>query len=352
MTPGLNGATLHSCIYIRFSLKIAIFEERIRKKSVFFFLAEAMTQDGDVIWPTITQAGGDAYNHGTKIGWYWKDKEHTQGEWVDYMGNPLNPEQVTIAENGIDPSGGVKLSDLSIQEKNGTWQAIKSDGSVIDINNEGTKVMIDGHLIEDAAKNALPNTVSVLDTWIDAIKAGNPITKDNQYYDDTVDKFVSTSAKVDKADLNLIGDNTYTPIIKQAIHKIEETATGGAGSVMSTKTDTQEQKASTEPQKNLTETSKESQEKEMTNDTVAPEAENGKTEQAPVANGTEGASNQMTVTGEGKAPENVSNKVQAKKLARQAAMTDAQAQLPQGTGYTIVGESYKDGVYSITLKAR
>lgn len=31
MTPGLNGATLHFCIYIRFSLKIAIFEERIRK---------------------------------------------------------------------------------------------------------------------------------------------------------------------------------------------------------------------------------------------------------------------------------------------------------------------------------
>ena len=145
-----------------------------------------MTQEGDVIWPTITQAGGDAYNHGTKIGWYWKDKEHTQGEWVDYMGNPLNPEQVTIAENGIDPSGGVKLSDLSIQEKNGSWQAVKSDGSVIDINNEGTKVMIDGQLIEDAAKNALPNTVSVLDTWIDAIKAGNPITKDNKYYDKTI----------------------------------------------------------------------------------------------------------------------------------------------------------------------
>lgn len=313
---------------------------------------EAMTQDGDVIWPTITQAGGDAYNHGTKVGWYWKDKEHTQGEWVDYMGNPLNPEQVTIAENGIDPSGGVKLSDLSIQEKNGSWQAVKSDGSVIDINNEGTKVMIDGQLIEDAAKNALPNTVSVLDTWIDAIKAGNPITKDNKYYDKTIDKFVSTSAKVDRADPNQIGDNTYTPLMKQLANKVAEAATGGAGSVMSVKTDTQEQKASTEPQKNPTETSKESQEKEKTNDTGTPKVENEKTEQAPVANGTEETSNQMTVTGEGKAPENVSNKVQAKKLARQAAMTNAQAQLPQGTGYTIVGESYEDGVYSITLKAR
>lgn len=313
---------------------------------------EAMTQDGDVIWPTITQAGGDAYNHGTKVGWYWKDKEHTQGEWVDYMGNPLNPEQVTIAENGIDPSGGVKLSDLSIQEKNGSWQAVKSDGSVIDINNEGTKVMIDGQLIEDAAKNALPNTVSVLDTWIDAIKAGNPITKDNKYYDKTIDKFVSTSAKVDRADPNQIGDNTYTPLMKQLANKVAEAATGGAGSVMSVKTDTQEQKASTEPQKNPTETSKESQEKEKTNDTGTPKVENEKTEQAPVANGTEETSNQMTVTGEGKTPENVSNKVQAKKLARQAAMTNAQAQLPQGTGYTIVGESYEDGVYSITLKAR
>lgn len=313
---------------------------------------EAMTQDGDVIWPTITQAGGDAYNHGTKIGWYWKDKEHTQGEWVDYMGNPLNPEQVTIAENGIDPSGGVKLSDLSIQEKNGTWQAIKSDGSVIDINNEGTKVMIDGHLIEDAAKNALPNTVSVLDTWIDAIKAGNPITKDNKYYDDTVDKFVSTSAKVDRADPNQIGDNTYTPLMKQLANKVAEAATGGAGSIMSTKTETQEEKS---PVKTAKPTSTTQDDKTVQKNDVKSESDTSEKqvskEQAPAVNGSESASGSKTATGTSKISDNLSPQI-AERKALEEAKHVAESKFGSGKyNFTVVEQSCADGICKVTVKA-
>lgn len=317
---------------------------------------EAMTQDGDVIWPTVTQSGGDAYNHGTKIGWYWKDKEHTQGEWVDYMGNPLNPEQVTIAENGIDPSGGVKLSDLKIQtttteDGKTTWQAVTSDGKAIDINNDSTNVVVGTELIKDAAKNTLPETVSVLDTWINVIKNNNPLNKDTKYDNNNVGVFAGTSVDVDKANKNQIGDNSYQPLMKEIANKVVSTATGGAGMVMSEKTTTQEQKAPTEEAGET----KSSQDGEgmskSTENNTSVATEKGASEQAPAANGSQNTNKQVTVTGMGKAPANASNDTQAKLMARRAAISNAQAQLPQGTGYTIVEESYENGEYTVTLKS-
>lgn len=315
---------------------------------------EAMTQDGDVIWPTITQAGGDAYNHGTKIGWYWKDKEHTQGEWVDYMGNPLNPEQVTIAENGIDPSGGVKLSDLRIQTtttKDGktTWQAVTSDGTAIDINNENTNVVVGTELIKDAAKNTLPETVSVLDTWMNVIKNNNPLNKDTKYDNNNVGVFAGTSVDIDEANKNQIGDDSYHPLMKeianQAVKKVANAVAGGAGMIMSTKTDAQGQKDSTK----VTGETKSSQDgegistftekvnSEKTSETTA----GGNSEQAPVANGSESTNKQVTVTGTGKTE-------RAATVMAQKKLNDAGVK----GGYTVINSSCDENECSVTLRSR
>jgi len=315
---------------------------------------EAMTQDGDVIWPTITQAGGDAYNHGTKIGWYWKDKEHTQGEWVDYMGNPLNPEQVTIAENGIDPSGGVKLSDLKIQtttteDGKTTWQAVTSDGKAIDINNENTNVVVGTELIEDAAKNTLPETVSVLDTWMNVIKNNNPLNKDTKYDNNNVGVFAGTSVDVDEANKNKIGDDSYQPLMKeianQAVKKVANAVAGGAGMIMSTKTDAQGQKDSIK----VTGETKSSQDgegiststgkvnSEKTSETTA----GGNSEQAPVANGSESTNKQVTVTGTGKTE-------RAATVMAQKKLNDAGVK----GGYTVINSSCDENECSVTLRSR
>lgn len=315
---------------------------------------EAMTQDGDVIWPTITQAGGDAYNHGTKIGWYWKDKEHTQGEWVDYMGNPLNPEQVTIAENGIDPSGGVKLSDLRIQtttteDGKTTWQAVTSDGTAIDINNENTNVVVGTELIKDAAKNTLPETVSVLDTWMNVIKNNNPLNKDTKYDNNNVGVFAGTSVDIDEANKNQIGDDSYHPLMKeianQAVKKVANAVAGGAGMIMSTKTDAQGQKDSTK----VTGETKSSQDgegistftekvnSEKTSETTA----GGNSEQAPVANGSESTNKQVTVTGTGKTE-------RAATVMAQKKLNDAGVK----GGYTVINSSCDENECSVTLRSR
>lgn len=315
---------------------------------------EAMTQDGDVIWPTVTQAGGDAYTHGTKIGWYWKDKEHTQGEWVDYMGNPLNPEQVTIAENGIDPSGVVKLSDLSIKEVNGTWQAVKSDGSVIDINNDKTTVVVGTELIKDAAKNTLPGTVSVLDTWMNVIKKNNPLNKDTKYDNNSIGEFAGTSVDVDGANKNQIGDDSYQPLMKEIANKVVNTATGGAGMVMSTKTDNQEQKAPVKAGETKSLQDGEVMSK-STEDNTSVATEEKVSEQAPVANGSQNTNKQVTVTGIGKAPTNASNDTQAKIMARRAAMVMAQKKLSDAGvkgGYTVISSSCDENECSVTLRSR
>ena len=313
-----------------------------------------MTQDGDVIWPTITQAGGDAYNHGTKIGWYWKDKEHTQGEWVDYMGNPLNPEQVTIAENGIDPSGGVKLSDLRIQtttteDGKTTWQAVTSDGTAIDINNENTNVVVGTELIKDAAKNTLPETVSVLDTWMNVIKNNNPLNKDTKYDNNNVGVFTGTSVDIDEANKNQIGDDSYHPLMKeianQAVKKVANAVAGGAGMIMSTKTDAQGQKDSTK----VTGETKSSQDgegistftekvnSEKTSETTA----GGNSEQAPVANGSESTNKQVTVTGTGKTE-------RAATVMAQKKLNDAGVK----GGYTVINSSCDENECSVTLRSR
>jgi hypothetical protein len=298
-----------------------------------------MTDSGDVIWPTVTQAGGDAYTHGTQIGWHWKDEAHTQGEWVDYMGNPLNPEQVTIAEKGIDPSGGVKLTDLSIKEVNGTWQAVKSDGKVIDINNETTKVMLNDKPIKDAATYALPDTVSVLDTWLDTVKKNNPLNKDTKYDRNNIGDYASTGVNVTDAAPNQIGDNTYTALIKELADKgareVVNVAAGGAGTAASAKTEQQEQASTVAGETKSTSKGTSVSSSTSTESSAAPTTESTK---------------QKTVTASGEAPANVSG-AQARAMAERAATLNALAQLPPNTGYTIVNTSYENGKATVRIIA-
>jgi hypothetical protein len=259
-------------------------EERVRK----------MTERGDVIWPIVTQAGGNAKTHGTQIGWYWKDKEHTQGEWVDYMGNPLNPEQVKIAEYGVDPSGGVKLSDISMKEVNGTWQAVKSDGSKIDLNSDTIGVYIGSERVDQASDFALPGTVSVLDTWLDTVKKNNPLNKDTKYDRNNIGDYASTGVNVKDADPNQIGDNTYTALIKKLAGKTAAeaiNAAAGAGIVASEKTEQPPTGRTTSTSKGTSVSSSTS-----TESSAAPTTESTKQRAAntetPTANGSENGNQQ------------------------------------------------------------
>jgi hypothetical protein len=204
-----------------------------------------MTENGDVIWPTLTQPGGNAYEHGTQIGWDTKNKR-----WVDYMGNPLNPEQVKIAEHGMDPdSESVKLTEVTMKEADdGTWHAVKSDGTEIDLDPSKIHVVPSNQLLRDAATYTINGTVSVIDTWENAIKNNNPINRDTKYTKDNINDFTGTSVQVPGGNNNLNGDETHTPTIpeignqaakevaKQAVETLANVVAGGAGTAMSKKT--------------------------------------------------------------------------------------------------------------------
>ncbi len=210
-----------------------------------------MTENGDVIWPTLTQPGGNAYEHGTQIGWDTKNKR-----WVDYMGNPLNPEQVKIAEYGMDPdSESVKLTDLRMEQVTTadgetTWRAVKSDGKVIDINNTTTKVMVNDKVLREAGKNTIGGTVSVIDTWLDTFRNNNPVNRNTGYTKDNITDFTGTSVQVDGANKNQIGDNTYQALIKEIAGQAANAAVGVPALTTSNKTAQSAATVSNEQNKN------------------------------------------------------------------------------------------------------